>query len=442
MYKISVFLLKFSFMTSIQTLYQLFLESGKVTTDTRNCPKGSIFFALKGDNFDGNLFASKALENGCSHAVVDNPDVVQGSPYILVEDVLSTLQALAKEHRKHLVIPIIGITGTNGKTTTKELMAAVLSKKYQVLYTQGNLNNHIGVPLTLLRIGREHEMAIIEMGANHPGEIGFLCDIALPNHGLITNIGKAHLEGFGSFQGVIQTKSELYRHLKAHQGHAFVNRDNDLLFDLSSELETTFYGTTNTAHMCGGLVSCEPFLKVQWQDSHQKSQQAQTQLIGAYNLENVLAAICVGQYFRVSSAQIVEALEAYAPGNNRSQFKQTENNALIIDAYNANPTSMMAAIDNFKNIGNPHKAVILGSMKELGDQSMEEHQKVIQALKLAQVDLVYLIGKEFEACGSPFETFVSTNAFLDFLQQHPIQSHLILIKGSRSNQLETLIPHL
>lgn len=429
-------------MTSIQKLYQRFIEAKKVTTDTRNCPQGSIFFALKGDHFDGNLFASQALENGCSYAVVDNPDVVQGNNFLLVDDVLSTLQALAKEHRKHLDIPIIGITGTNGKTTTKELMAAVLSKKYKVLYTQGNLNNHIGVPLTLLRIGKEHEMAIIEMGANHPGEIGFLCDIALPNHGLITNIGKAHLEGFGSFEGVIQTKSELYRHLKAHQGHAFVNRDNALLFDLSDQLEITFYGTTKTSHMCGNLVSCEPFLKVQWLDPKHGTQQAQTQLIGAYNLENILAAVCVGQFFYVSNAQIVEALETYTPGNNRSQFKQTENNALIIDAYNANPTSMMAAIDNFKNIGNPHKAVILGSMKELGDQSMEEHQKVIQALRQTQVDLVFLIGREFEACGSPFETFVSTNDFLKFLQQHPIQNHLILIKGSRSNQLETLIPYL
>lgn len=425
-------------------LHSLFLDHSTITTDSRHCPRGSIFFALKGAHFNGNLFAEKALEAGCAYAVVDEwpEDKPVGERIIMVDDVLQSLQKLANYHRRKLKIPIIGITGTNGKTTTKELIAIALSREFRVAYTKGNLNNQIGVPLTLLSMDKSHEIGVVEMGASHPGDIRELCDIAEPNYGLITNVGKAHLEGFGTFEHLVATKGELYDYIREKEGKVFVNKENTTLYALSEGMDRILYGTNDASLFASGrIANATPFLEFDW-SFFDSSYRVKTNLVGEFNFENAIAAVAVSKFFGINAERISAALEAYEPKNNRSQFKRTAMNDLIIDAYNANPTSMMAAIDNFKNIGNPHKAVILGSMKELGDQSMEEHQKVIQALKLAQVDLVYLIGKEFEACGSPFETFVSTNAFLDFLQQHPIQSHLILIKGSRSNQLETLIPHL
>jgi len=343
-------------MTTITELYELYKKHTTVTTDSRNCPAGSLFIALKGDNFNGNHFAKQALDLGSSFAVVDEPDAVTDPRILLVDDCLKTLQGLAAHHRRQCDIPVIGITGTNGKTTTKELMASVLSKKYNLLYTQGNLNNHIGVPLTLLRLNAEHEIAVIEMGANHPGEIKELVEIADPDFGLITNVGKAHLEGFGSFEGVIRTKGELYDYIRIKGGKIFINMENPYLRTIAKGIDEIKYATKAGYPLWGETISCSPFLKLRWfsdYDSH--PHEAQTKLIGSYNLENALAAVCVGMQFGVPSDEIVLALQEYVPSNNRSQLKQTEQNTLIIDAYNANPTSMSAAIQNFEQYEAPRR---------------------------------------------------------------------------------------
>ena len=352
----------------LSTLYKCFLECEEVTTDSRNCPAGSMFIALKGGNFNGNAFADAALKQGCRYAVVDEPQYASpgNTQFILVDDCLRTLQALANYHRRSLGTKVVGITGTNGKTTTKELIAHVLMKKYRVLYTQGNLNNHIGVPLTLLRLKPEHEMAVIEMGANHPGEIHDLVQIVEPDCGLITNVGKAHLEGFGSFEGVIRTKGELYDFLRMKPGAVvFIQNENPYLNKIAHGLTCVRYGSAADLDVSGQVTSCSPFLAFRWETEGEK-QEVQTHLIGAYNLDNALASIAVGRYFGVDSKAISEALSAYIPQNNRSQFKATVSNQLIIDAYNANPTSMMAALNNFKQMDGGHKMVILGDMKELG----------------------------------------------------------------------------
>jgi UDP-N-acetylmuramoyl-tripeptide--D-alanyl-D-alanine ligase len=432
-----------STMTTIDTLYDIFKIHLVVTTDSRNCPSGSIFIALKGGNFNGNHFAVQALELGCSYAVVDEADAVKDPRILLVDNCLKTLQDLASRHRKECHIPFIGITGTNGKTTTKELMAAVISKKYNVLYTQGNLNNHIGVPLTILRLRPEHELAIIEMGANHPGEIKELVEITDPDYGLITNVGKAHLEGFGSFEGVLRTKGELYDYLRAKGGKIFINMENPYLRSIAKGIDEIKYATKEGYPLWGETLSCSPFLKLRWHsDFNSKSFEAQTNLIGSYNLENVLAAVCVGLEFGVSQEQIIEALQEYVPSNNRSQLKETEQNTLIIDAYNANPTSMNAALLNFEQYEASRKAVILGSMKELGELSEEEHKRLAFHLAEVSFDRVFLIGPEFRNAGSDYPIFDSAEAFIHYLEEQPLQGYTILIKGSRGNQLESLVPFL
>jgi UDP-N-acetylmuramoyl-tripeptide--D-alanyl-D-alanine ligase len=430
-------------MTTIESLYSLYLENPIVTTDSRNCPKNSIFIALKGENFNGNSFASQALDLGCSYAVVDEPEAVTDERILLVENCLKTLQELAAHHRKQCGIPVIGITGTNGKTTTKELIASVLTKKYKVLYTLGNLNNHIGVPLTLLRLNAGHELAVVEMGANHPGEIKELVEIADPDYGLITNVGKAHLEGFGSFEGVIRTKGELYDYLRTKGGKIFINMDNPYLRSIAKGVEHIKYATTAGYELWGETLSCSPFLKLRWFNNYEKNgHEAKTNLIGSYNLENVLAAVCVGKTFQVSDEDIRSALEEYVPSNNRSQLKQTERNTLIIDAYNANPTSMAAAIRNFQQYDAPHKAVILGSMKELGAQSEEEHKRLALHIAESNFDRVFLIGQEFQQSGTDYPIFEHSEDFTRFLGEQPLEGYVILIKGSRGNQLEKVVDFL
>jgi len=430
-------------MTTLEQLYALYLANPIVTTDSRNCPPSSIFIALKGGNFNGNRFARQALELGCSYAVVDEADAVTDERILLVENCLKTLQQLATYHRKQCHIPVIGITGTNGKTTTKELMASVISKKYKLLYTQGNLNNHIGVPLTLLRLKPEHEMAIIEMGANHPGEIKELVEMADPDYGLITNVGKAHLEGFGSFEGVIKTKGELYDYIRTKGGKIFINMENPYLRSISKNITEIKYATNEGYPLWGKVVSCSPFLKLRWYtDYRTEAYEVQTNLIGSYNLENALAAACVGVYFDVPTQQICEALQEYVPSNNRSQLKETEQNTLIIDAYNANPTSMALAVKNFEQYEAPRKAVILGSMKELGELSEEEHKRLAFHLSTVGFDRTFLIGPEFRNAGSDYPIFENAEEFIAYLEEQPLQGYTILIKGSRGNQLESLVPFL
>lgn len=430
-------------MMTIETLYDIFLKHPFVTTDSRNCPENALFFALKGDSFNGNRFAAQALAAGCSYAIVDEPVNDIDGRYILVDNCLKTLQELAYHHRKACGTPIIGITGTNGKTTTKELMASVLSKKFNLLYTLGNLNNHIGVPLTLLRIKPEHRLAVIEMGANHPGEIKELVKIADPDIGLITNVGKAHLEGLGSFEGVIKTKGELYDYLREKGGKIFINMENPYLTSIAKGLVQIPYATNAGYPIWGEVISCSPFLNLRWfTDYGKKHYNVQTNLIGSYNLENALAAICVGMHFGVSPENICSALEEYIPSNNRSQLKETEQNTLIIDAYNANPTNMVAAIRNFQQYDAIRKAVILGSMKELGNQSEEEHKLLAFNIAENNFDRVFLIGNEFRQTNTDYPIFENSEAFINYLKEQPLQGYTILLKGSRGNQLESIVPYL
>ena len=383
-------------------------DSLLVSTDTRNLPAGCVFFALHEANFDGNKFAKQALEQGASLAIIDNPEYALPEGTLLVDNTLLALQDLARAWRRELGLPIIGITGTNGKTTTKELLATVLSTKYNLHYTQGNLNNQIGVPLTLLQITRAHEMAIVEMGASHPGDIKELVDIAEPNCGLITNVGRAHLEGFGSFEGVQQTKKELYDYLREHQGFIFRNMDNPYLAQMAGDLQTVPY-TTGT--MPDG-----------------------TNLVGTYNAENISAAICVGEYYGVPREQALESIRQYVPTNNRSQNVQTANNQLIVDAYNANPTSMQAAINAFKG-----DTYILGAMRELGEYTHLEHQNVVNMLAERKADLVYLVGEEYHLTTSPYLIFDTVEQLHDYLQANPLTNRTILLKGSRSTKMEKLL---
>ena len=422
---------------SIIDLYDLFIHNPQITTDSRNCPKGSIFFALKGDKFDGNQYAGKALASGCVYAVIDNPDYYIGDRTILVDNVLKTLQQLAHHHRKVLGLPIIGITGTNGKTTTKELLAAVLSTKFNLLYTEGNFNNHIGVPLTLLRLTHDHEMAVIEMGASHPGDIKELVDIVHPNYGIITNVGRAHLEGFGSFEGVIRTKGELYDYIRRSKGKIFIKKENEYLQSIAKGIEQITYGNGDDAFASGQVVSCDPFLVFNWKQQG-KLHTVETHMIGSYNLDNVLAAVAVGRFFKIPAERISRAIAAYEPTNNRSQFKKTENNELIIDAYNANPSSMKVALDNFITMPVQPKAIILGDMRELGPTSDELHAEVVEQIKKGQFDKVFLCGEHFSKVGKEFSPFATTEAMVEELRKQPLKGYHILIKGSHSMGLEKL----
>lgn len=371
------------------------------------------------------------------YAVIDNPDYYIGERTILVDNVLKTLQQLAHHHRKVLGLPIIGITGTNGKTTTKELLAAVLSTKFNLLYTEGNFNNHIGVPLTLLRLTHDHEMAVIEMGASHPGDIKELVDIVHPNYGIITNVGRAHLEGFGSFEGVIRTKGELYDYIRRSKGKIFIKKENEYLQSIAKGIEQITYGNGDDAFASGQVVSCDPFLVFNWKQQG-KLHTVETHMIGSYNLDNVLAAVAVGRFFKIPAERISRAIAAYEPTNNRSQFKKTDNNELIIDAYNANPSSMKVALDNFITMPVQPKAIILGDMRELGPTSDELHAEVVEQIKKGQFDKVFLCGEHFSKVGKEFSPFATTEAMVEELRKQPLKGYHILIKGSHSMGLEKL----
>ena len=423
----------------ISILYNYFKECGKVTTDTRNCPEGSMFIALKGETFNGNAFARQALEKGCRYAVVDEAEYADAPNIFQVDNCLETLQFLAREHRRALGTPIVGITGTNGKTTTKELIATVLQKRYKTLYTQGNLNNHIGVPLTLLGLTEEHEMAVVEMGANHPGEIRTLVHIAEPDCGLITNVGKAHLEGFGSFEGVVKTKSELYDYLRSKENaFIFLDKDNEVLCQASANLEGIGYGLESEGlYVKGKLHACAPFLAFEW-EYEGVSHEVNTHLIGAYNVKNALAAIAVGCRFGVSAEAICEALNGYIPSNNRSQLTETEDNHLIVDAYNANPTSMMAALENFRLMEVQNKVAVLGDMKELGEGSLDEHRKIVAFLGECGFERVVLVGAEFGKANVGFEHYPDVEAVKTLFAENKPVGKFVLIKGSNSMKLAQL----
>jgi UDP-N-acetylmuramoyl-tripeptide--D-alanyl-D-alanine ligase len=403
-----------------------------------------MFVALKGETFNGNAFAAKALEAGCAFAVIDEACYAQPNDerYFLVEDCLKALQQLANLHRRTLGTRIIGITGTNGKTTTKELMAAVLSKQFNILYTQGNLNNQIGVPLTLLKLRPEHQLAVIEMGASHPGDIQELVEIAEPDCGLITNVGKAHLQGFGSFEGVIRTKGELYDFLRTRpDAFIFLHDDNPYLKDIAHGLKAIHYGSQADLFVSGKSTANSPFLAFELQ-ADGKTHSVQTQLIGDYNLPNALAAVTVGRYFGVPDELICEALSQYAPQNNRSQLKQTDRNTLIIDAYNANPSSMQVSIDNFHRMQATDKLLILGDMRELGEDGAAEHQKVVDQLIALAFTNVYLVGELFGATQHPFRSFTDAPSLIEALQAEQPSGKTILIKGSNGIRLFSIVEYL
>ena len=428
----------------ITELYEIYKRYPFITTDTRKHLANSIFFALKGENFDGNTYIEQALEQGCAYAIGDDLDLPKNNPRIIpVENVLQTLQELARFHRRALKIPVIGITGTNGKTTTKELIAAALSSKYNVLYTQGNLNNHIGVPLTLLSMTKKHDMAVIEMGANHLGEIAELAAIAEPDYGLITNVGKAHLEGFGSFENVIKTKTELYRFLEKTGGKIFINQDNPYLNAVPVTAEKIYYGVQSGVFVRGEIVENDsPFLNLKW-FTGKESYEVKTQLIGNYNFENVLAAAAIGTYFNVEPAKICEALTHYYPQNNRSQLLETSKNHLIVDAYNANPTSMLASLENFSQMKTSHKAIIIGDMKELGKESVPEHQKILDFIDKNHFERVFLCGEIFSGLSEgKYPSFLQVDLLVEHLKNEDLQGYYILIKGSRGIRLEKVIDYL
>ncbi|MFI5157798.1 MAG: UDP-N-acetylmuramoyl-tripeptide--D-alanyl-D-alanine ligase [Sphingobacteriales bacterium] len=434
-----------------ENIYQLYLQHPAISTDTRKIAINSLFFALKGDKFDANTFAEQAIATGAAYAIIDNPAYQLGEKYILVEDVLTTLQDLARHHRRQLTIPVIGLTGTNGKTTTKELINAVLSQKFKTLATQGNLNNHIGVPLTILSINSTHEIAVIEMGANHQKEIALLSSIAQPSHGLITNIGKAHLEGFGGVEGIKKGKGELYDFLKADEGIVFINGDDAVLMGMQktrSLSKVVLYGNSNKDNaVIGELTENSPLLALKWTNNlSNESYPIKTQLTGAYNLDNILAAICIGVYFELEADEINKGVSGYQPQNNRSQIKQTETNTLICDYYNANPSSMQVAIENIGKLQADRKVLILGDMFELGDESAQEHASIVQkALDIDVAERIF-IGKEFAKQASRVKNqesrvrfYTTAEEAIEALKVNPIQNSTILIKGSRGMALERLV---
>ena len=463
---------------TIKELYKLYQEHPCITTDSRDCPEGSIFLALKGETFNGNQFALKALEQGCSYAIVDEAVAPPSSPALIrVSDCLQTFKDLAREHRRQFHIPVIAITGTNGKTTTKELIAAVLQKKYNVLYTQGNFNNDVGVPKTLFRLTAEHDIAVIEMGASHPGDIKTLAETAEPTCGLITNVGRAHLQGFGSFKNVVKTKGELYDYLgRRGESLVFLNVDNERLCDILPDNVWVAPYSTNIDNVegctVGEVVSCAPFLKFRWRESDTNLEErgtrneergdcpsceeqsglqgdcprdsepvwyeVQTQLIGSYNIDNMMAAIAVGLNFGVDPADINAALEGYKPSNNRSQLTVTAKNRLVVDAYNANPSSMRAALDNFRQMDVTPKMVILGEMRELGNSSHKEHQKLVAQLAESRLDEVWLVGDEYTDLPAAFRHFHDVDEVKAAIAQEQPSGYHILIKGSNSTRLYQL----
>ncbi|RZK15064.1 MAG: UDP-N-acetylmuramoyl-tripeptide--D-alanyl-D-alanine ligase [Pedobacter sp.] len=427
-------------------LYLHFLENPIISTDTRNILPGCMFFALKGDHFNANEFAAQALEKGASFVVVDEEKYAINEKCLLVDDVLTALQDLARSHRKQLNIPVIGLTGSNGKTTSKELVNAVLGERFKTFATFGNLNNHIGVPLSILSITSNVEIAVIEMGANHQKEIELLCTIAQPTHGIITNVGMAHLDGFGGFEGVKKGKAELYTYLKEQNGYTFINRDNAHLMEMSTAAGLTkliYYGTENGNTIKGNLTSSDPFIEVEW-TNHEVSSSVKTNLTGSYNFENILAAICIGDFFDMSQEEINNGLGNYQPKNNRSQLTKTENNTVICDFYNANPSSMTAALNNISVLSATKKTAILGDMFELGPESAAQHELIARQANESGLDQTILIGKHFYAFKDKFDgVFFETPAeAAAYIEQNPIEHNLILLKGSRGMKLESLMQYL
>jgi UDP-N-acetylmuramoyl-tripeptide--D-alanyl-D-alanine ligase len=421
----------------IENIYSKYLECNSISTDTRQIEKGCLFFALKGENFNGNKFADDALSKGAKYVVVDEKEYATTLSHILVDDVLTTLQKLAKHHRKQLSIPIIGLTGSNGKTTTKELIQSVLKQKFNVFATKGNLNNHIGVPLSILSITQQHEIAIIEMGANHQKEIAFLCTISQPDFGVITNIGKAHLEGFGGEEGVKKGKKELYDYIKSHQKHIFINKSDEVLNSIAEGIHQIGYG--KNTQIDAQLKEGEEFLTFQLNVHHQ-SVMVKTNLVGTYNLPNALCAAAIGYEFGLSFKEICKGLEEYQPDNNRSELRKTNYNTLILDAYNANPSSMKAALDNFSQ-QQGDKLAILGDMFELGESSQQEHQEIADYADKLQVKC-FLVGDYFNNTNTYADTFSSKQELIEYLEENPLKNKLILIKGSRGMKLEQIIPLL
>ncbi|BAV10277.1 UDP-N-acetylmuramoyl-tripeptide--D-alanyl-D-alanine ligase [Filimonas lacunae] len=422
----------------ISELYSLFKQYPSVQTDTRKLQKGDLFFALKGPSFNGNEFALQALEAGAAYAIIDEAPAVPDSRLILVEDALTTLQQLAGYHRDQFTIPFIAITGSNGKTTTKELVNAALSAHYITYTTQGNLNNHIGIPLTLLRVKEDAQMAVIEMGANHQKEIEGYCQYTKPTHGIITNCGKAHLEGFGGIEGVRKGKGELYDYLRANKGTVFAFDDYDYLHDMSKGIEHIVWYGTGKGTITGQVKASEPFLDVTVTGGV-AFHTLQTQLVGDYNLPNVLCAITAGHYFQVPDAAIQQAIEAYKPSNSRSQLIEKGTNSIILDAYNANPTSMRAAIQNFAALHAPAKVLLLGAMMELGQESKQEHQALVTLLQQYQWNQVVLVGGDFKGIAGPYLYFENALDAKAWLQQQHFEHTHILVKGSRSTGMERVL---
>ena len=423
---------------NIEALYQIYLQNPHIETDTRKLKKGSIFWALKGPNFDGNRFVQQALELGATYCVIDDPNCHLKQKTILVDDVMKALQKLALFHRQKLNIPFIAITGSNGKTTTKELIAAVLQTQFKILATKGNLNNHIGVPLTLLSIPLDTEIAIIEMGANHQHEIESYCEIALPTHGLITNIGKAHLEGFGGIEGVKKGKGELYQFLKTNNGIIFRNSDQTQLLEIAPQtLRQVTYGESLDADYSGRFSTKNGLLSVQIDN-----EQINTQLFGDYNFANVMAAVAVAAHFGVEFKNVKSAIESYQPDNSRSQVMQIGTNTIVMDAYNANPTSMRVAIDNLANSIAEDKRLYLGSMKEMGKESEQEHQTLIKYIKQFEWKEVLLVGEEFKQFSTGYEWFPNSDAAMNYVKMNHPSNATILIKGSRGSRMEKLLEGL
>lgn len=420
---------------NIEELYKLYLQYPSVQTDTRKLKPGDIFFALKGPNFNGNKFAQQAIDAGAVCAVIDEKEFEIPTKTFLVNDVLTALQALAHHHRKQFHIPFIGITGSNGKTTTKELIHAVLSSTYKVYTTEGNLNNHIGVPLTILKIKQDADMAVIEMGANHLHEIEGYCKIAVPTHGLITNCGKAHLEGFGSVEGVKKAKGELYDHLRKVQGTAFVMWDYDYLQQMSEGINEIIKYGTHDEDIAGNAMPSSTFLKV----SIEPETEIHTNLVGDYNLPNVLAAVAVGRTMKISIEKIKQAIEDYTPSNSRSQLIEKDSNKYILDAYNANPSSMKLAVENFAGIDAPHKILMLGAMAEMGDESVAEHENLINLIKNHDLKNVVLVGKQFEPYKNEFTHFDTSVLVREWFAKQKFENAYFLIKGSRSSQMEKIL---
>ncbi len=435
-------------------IYQLFKKYKLVTTDSRNCPKNSLFFALKGENFDGNQYAEKALKAGCSYAIIDDEKYAKDNRYIVVRSGLKALQELANTHRKQLGTKIIGITGTNGKTTTKELIASVLSQKFNVHYTKGNFNNHIGVPITLLQLKAEHEIAVIEMGANHLKEINELCEIVEPDYGIITNVGKAHLEGFGSLEGVMKTKSELYQYLFKKNRPIFINSGNHYLIEMaiksgytddknilqyqeSQELGNNLVISTKT------ITNNKRIIHIDCSTSKEQFT-LNTHLVGEYNTENVLAATTIGFYFGLNSKEIKQGIENYIPTNSRSEYKQTKLNIVNIDAYNANPNSMNKSIKSFVHSDSKNKTLILGDMLELGNYAKEEHQKIIDLIEENSFEEVFLVGDEFQKTErkKSIKTYQNVEELIEYIQKKPLKNRTILVKGSQGIKLNSVLKYL